>query len=228
MALGQWMKMTTETGLRVELGPFNRDDVAQYVDGMQRLDVMKYFGGTGTAPTISGEQEWYDGTVKRHNEICWGIWVVEDGERRLVGATNIKNIGPHADTQRNMTQAVTGILIANPAYWGKGIASVTHKARTWYAFRQYGLVRLKSAVAQPNVASRSALEKVGYTQVYVERNMLFVDGRYIHYGNLECLNPDEWSWKLWWGDDRPSRKAVEARAKTLEALQWAEENVELL
>mgnify|MGYP000961944109 CR=1 FL=1 len=227
MAFGPWMKMTLETGLCVELGPFDREDVAQYVDGMQRLDVMKYFGGTGAAFTLSSEQEWYDGIAKKSSEIYWGIWVDDGSGRRLVGATSIKDIGAQADTQRNMTQASTGILIANPTYWGRGVASAAHRARTWYAFRQYGLVRLKSAVAQPNTASRRALEKVGYIQTYVERNMLFVDGQYIHYDNFECLNPDEWAWRLWWGDDRPTRKSLEARKLTQTVLEWADEHVQL-
>lgn len=228
MAFGPWMKMTTDAGLIVELGPFERDDVKQYVNGMQRLDVIKYFGGTGTAFTVSNEQDWYDGISKKPNDLYWGIWVGDGDERRLVGATSIKDIGPHAETQRNITQAVTGILIADPDYWGKGVASVAHKARTWYAFRQYGLVRLKSAVAQPNHASRRAIEKVGYVQVSVERNMLFVDGKYVHYDNFECLNPDEWSWKLWWGDDRPTRKSLEARKLTEETLAWADQHVRLI
>lgn len=228
MAFGPWMKMTTDTGLRVELGPFERDDVSQYVDGMQQLDVLKYFGTNGAAFTTTIEQEWYDGIAKKKDQIYWGIWVVDDGLRRLVGATSLRDIGPHADTQRNLSQASTGIMIADRAYWGKGVASAAHIARAWYAFRQYGLVRLKSAVAQPNHASRRALEKVGYTQVYVERNMLFADGAYVHYDNLECLNPDEWAWKLWWGDDRPTRKSLEARKLTEATLKWATDHIQLI
>lgn len=227
MAFGPWMRMATDTGLRVELGPFERDDVSQYVEGMQHLDVMKYFGGSGSAFTVNLEQEWYDAAAKKADELYWGIWVWTGDGRRLVGATSIKDIGPHASTQRNITQAVTGILIADRDYWGRGIASAAHRARTWYAFRQYGLIRLKSAVAQPNTASRRAIEKVGYSQVYVERNMLFVDGHYVHYDNFECLNPDDWAWRLWWGDDRPTRKSLDARKQTEAALAWAEAHVEL-
>lgn len=72
------------------------------------------------------------------------------------------------------------------------------------------------------------MEKCGYTVVYTERNEQFVRGKLVHLDCLECLNPDDWAWRQWWGDDRPTRKAVEARAKTVEALKWAEDNVELL
>jgi RimJ/RimL family protein N-acetyltransferase len=125
-------------------------------------------------------------------------------------------------------QATSGIIIVDSDYWGKGIASAAHKARTWYAFRQLGLVRIKSAVRNGNEGSLKALERSGYGHVYTERNTSFVDGAYRHQYNLECLNPDDWAWRLWWGDDRPTRKAIDARKVTEEVLRWAEKNVDLL
>jgi hypothetical protein len=127
-----------------------------------------------------------------------------------------------------LAQATNGIMIFDKSYWGKGIASAVHRASLLYAFRELGLVRIKSAVLHGNEGSLRAMTKSGFTVVYTERNTHFRSGKSRHQDNLECLNPDEWAWRLWWGADRPTRKSIEARAKTLEALQWAEKNVELL
>lgn len=227
MSFGPIIKTTTKTGLVVGLAPFERDDAAQLAEGMQRLPVLQYIGMGAMAQTVGTEQEWYDEAVKKKNQVLWGIWVSENGSKKLIGTSAINEIGPHVESQPNITQGTTGVMITDPAYWGKGIASAAHKARTYFAFRQLGLIRLKSAVAQTNHASRKALASSGYFDVYTERNYQFINGKYIHEDNLECLNPDDWAWRLWWGDDRPTRKAVEARETTRQALEWAEQNVEL-
>ena len=63
--------------------------------------------------------------------------------------------------------------------------------------------------------------------MYVERNFQFIDGHYVHEDMLECLNPADWAWRLWWGDDRPSRKNLQARKKTEAALAWSREHIVL-
>jgi len=82
-------------------------------------------------------------------------------------------------------------------------------------------------VSHGNIASRKALEKSGYNLVYVERNVQFTDGKLVHQDNLECLNPDERAWSLWWGDDQPTPEAIAARQRTIDVMKWAEENVVL-
>lgn len=222
MALGPIMKLKTDAGLQLELAPFTREEVIGFMEGFQKESVMQYLS-FHTVQTSETEQEWYDKTVKEQWSLVWGIWVVEPDGKKLVG-----NIALNDIQQKHTIQATNGIAITDKQYWCKGIASAAHRALVWYAFRIYGMTRIKSAVMQPNVGSWRAMEKCGYTVVYTERNEQFVRGKLVHLDCLECLNPDDWAWRLWWGTDRPTRKSVEARAKTLEALQWAEENVELL
>lgn len=222
MSLGPIMKLETSTGMHLELAPFTRDEVVAFADGFQKESVMQYlsFHRVQTAET---EQEWYDKTIKDEKSIIWGMWVVEEEARLLVGNIALTDIA-----QKHTIQATNGIVITDKNYWGRGIASAAHKALVWYAFRVYGMTRIKSAVMQPNFGSWKAMEKCGYALVYTERDVQFVGGKLVHMDCLECLNPDDWAWRLWWGDDRPTRKAVDARARTLEALEWAEKNVELL
>lgn len=222
MSLGPIMKLKTKTGLKIELAPFTREEVADFVEGFQKATVTQYIS-FHQAQTIETEQEWYDAKIKEADSLVWGIWVVEGSKRKLIGNTALNGI-----SQKHTIQTTSGFVISDTAYWGKGIASAAHKARTWYAFRRYGVNRIKSAVLQPNIASRKALEKSGYIFVYTERNEQFYNGRLVHLDCLECLNPDDWAWRLWWGDDRPTRKAIEARERTRSALAWAETNVELL
>lgn len=221
MALGPIMKLKTDAGLQLELAPFSRDECLEFIDGFQRESVTRYLPFR-SVQSIETEQEWYDATIRDKDSIIWGMWIVEQESRTLVGNISLREI-----THEHVIQATNGIVITDKNYWGRGIASAAHKALLWYSFRVYGLARIKSAVLQPNVGSWKAMEKYGYTHVYTERNETFDRGKLLHKDCLECLNPDDWAWRQWWGDDRPTRKSVEARAKTLVALEWSEKNVEL-
>lgn len=219
--------------LQIELAPLTREAVGEYVSaehggGMQQYTVSRYLS-LSHAPVLEDEYEWFDHTRQDKTSLVWGIWVIEGkgGERKrtLIGNSALTGIG--TDSSPLIRQATSGSMIFRPEYWGKGIASAAHKARTWYAFRHLGLHRLRSAVIQGNEGSRKALSRSGYTLVYVERNELFVDGQLRHKDCLECLNPSDSFWAQWWHGDRPTARAREARELTRQAMDWAEQNVEL-
>lgn len=216
--------------LRIELAPLTRESMSEFVSlehegGIQRHSVHRYLG-MSAAPVLEDEQAWYDKVREAKTSLVWGIWVVEGSERTLIGNSALTDIGQDGHSGF-IRQATSGSMIFRPEYWGKGIASAAHKARTWYAFKHLGLHRLKSAVIQANGGSRKALERTGYRLVYTERNEMYSDGQLLHLDCLECLNPLDLFWSQWWHGDRPSRTLREARAATLEAMAWAEQNVEL-
>lgn len=221
MAFGSKIELKTDAGLKLELAPFPRGELPKFVEAFSKRSITKYLASS-MVQTLETEQNWYDTMITDQTRLVWGIWA-GDKEKRLIGSFDFKNID-----RAVLAQATNGIIIFDTTYWGKGVASAVHKAALWYGFKQLGLVRIKSAVWRGNGASLRSMEKSGFTVVYTERNTYFQEGKTGHQDNLECLNPDAWAWSLWWGDDRPTRKAVEARPKTLEALKWAEKNVELL
>lgn len=224
MAFGPRMRFKVGE-LQIELAPITKETVGEYVagpGGLQHHSIQRYLAMTW-APTAEDELDWYEKTRATKDNLCWGIWVINGDSRELIGNTVLEHI-----TKWPTRQAVSGSLIFKKEYWGKGIASAAHKARTWYGFNQLGLIRIKSAVIQGNSGSRKALERSGYNLVYVERNETFIDGTLHHLDNLECLNPAPAAWRQWWHGDRPTTAAIQARIRTREALAWAEENVELL
>ncbi len=222
MAFGPVMKITTSE-LNLELAPFTREEALVFLNGFEKHSVTQYLSA-GIAQTKETEEEWYDKMVRDKLSRVWGIWVTEKGEHKLIGSSSLNDL----ILTKHIRQATSGSLIIDQAYWGKGIASACHKARALFAFEQLGLHRIMSAVLQPNVGSRKALERCGYAFVYTERNEEFINGGFVHKDCLECLNPTDWSWRQWWGDDRPPRKNIEARRRTEEALEWARAHVELV
>lgn len=221
MAFGPIMRLAVGE-LDIELGPIAKSDMKAYVSpGMQLASITKYLERR-SAPVLEDEEEWFDHIRQQKDALTWGIYLLKGDDRRLIGGTSLHNI-----THKHIVQSGSGSMIFAKEYWGKGIASHIHKARTWYAFYHLGHAKISSSVIQGNVASRKALEKAGYRHIYTERNTHFVEGQLKHLDHLECLNPDPAMWRRWWGNDRPSKAAVEARKRAEATLAWAEENVEL-
>ena len=220
MAFGPIMQMKVGE-LDIELAPLNRDVMGEFVSpGMQHFSVTRYLGRR-TAPVLEDEHEWFDDVRARKDSLLWGIWDAT-GERTLIGTVSLNQIG-----NDYLLQSSNGLQIFRPDYWGKGIASCVHKALAWYAFEQLGLYRVRSAAYQPNIGSRKSLENAGFRVIQIERNVEFIDGALRHMDNFECLNPAPAFWRRWWGSDRPSKSAIEARTRTIATLEWATQNVTL-
>lgn len=221
MAFGPIMQLKVGN-LRVELAPIAKEDMQAFISpGMQQGSITRYFEHS-IAPTLEDEYEWYEKTRTDKNSVIWGIWIIDGGSRQLIGSTALNEL-----EGERIRQATSGVMIFDKTYWGKGIASHIHRARTWYAFKHMGLTRIKSGVIQGNDGSLRALERVGYTLVYVERNFKFIEGRMRHVDCMECLNPADWAWQQWWGADRSTKRSREARILTQSAMDWAEEHVTL-
>lgn len=229
MAFGPIMRFTVGD-LDIELAPLTRDSMSEFVNldhggGMQRHQVTRHLGRR-QAPTVEDEHEWFDRARADKDTLIWGIWVIDKDNRTLIGSSSLNGIGRDGNTGF-IRQATSGSMIFRPEYWGKGIASAAHKARTWYAFQHLGLHCIKSAVIRGNSGSSKALGRSGYIHVHTERNEVYSDGQLRHLDCFECLNPLDLFWRQWWHGDRPSAKALHARQLTREVMAWAEENVTL-
>ena len=220
MAFGPRMRLDVND-LTIELSPLTKESMREFVEGMQQMNVIKYLSRS-TAPTLEDEHEWYDKVRGDTTRLIWGIWVIDGNQRIIIGNTELFDI-----TRQHIHQATSGSMIFRQDYWRKGIASAIHQARTWYAFEHMGLHRVMSAVIHGNIASRKALEKSGYSLVYVERNTAFVDGGMHHQDNLAALNPRETFWMQWWQGDHPTKRCIAARERTQSAIDWAKQHVKL-
>ena len=220
MAFGSIMRMNVGE-LVIELSPLTRDVMGEFIQpGMQSTKITKYL--ETKAKVLEDEYEWYDMVRTDETSVTWGVWVIRDKDRELIGSSSLHHL-----KKDFFYEAGTGSLLFKHEYWGKGIASAIHQARPWYALQILGVDRLWSEVIQGNVASRRALEKSGYYLTHVTRNSKFVDGKLRHMDQLECINPHAKVWQRWWGDDRPQKTARDARIRAQSAIEWSSEYVVL-
>lgn len=222
---GPIMRFNVEkSGLRVELAPLRREDMPAFVEdgGMQSYEVLKFLGRTSAA-VLEDEYEWFEKVLKDKDDLVWGIYVIDDDSRTIIGTTGIHDI--NGQMYAPCKSATSGFMIFRPEFWGKGIAGACHRARTMYAFDVLGLVAIRSGVIFENEASRRAVESVGYVVHHTDRmNGLYRGGPRQDYA-LQCINPDKYVWAYWWRSEKPAKKWRDARVKTAEALRWARDNV---
>jgi len=210
--------------LTIELAPLTRDCMEAFIEngGMQSHTVTRFLGRR-SAPTLENEIEWYEKVSADAHVFSWGIWVIDGDDRIVIGTS-----GLHDEQDWALNIWSSGSMIFRPDFWGRGIGTRCHMARTWFAFNQMRLDVIRSSALVLNGRSLGALKRCGYEQVGLRRNARFVDGHFVHEALLECVNPTPLSWRQWWQDERVPRAFQQARTRTLAACAWADQNVTLL
>ena len=201
--------------LVIEMGPpKHKEEVEQLAELLSDPVVSRHLA-LQHGLTVEDEQEWYERTRNGREHLTWLLFDVTDGQRLIIGNTSL-----HSTSQMPLPTMTSGFVLARREYWGKRIASTTHRVRTWHGFNRLGLSCIRSAVNEPNVGSRKALESVGYVVVGVERNACLDDGKLVDRLNLECVNPDPYKWDQWWHSETVPRAFLEARERTQRAINW--------
>jgi RimJ/RimL family protein N-acetyltransferase len=204
--------------LNLLLRPYAPGEAECLLKGVQSYEVGRYLNLPGSQ-TLAQEQAYLDRSQDDPLSYHWAICVRDDdGEGTPIGTTSL-----HRDADRPMGHS--GIVIFDREWWGRGVASSAHLARTLYAYNVLDWLAIRSAVLHGNAGSKKALQKVGYTKVGTSYAIRMVDGRVVHQDDLLCINPSERSWNYFWGDTKPPQALVTARTRTAAALQLAEQVV---
>lgn len=168
-------KMKVENVL---LKPFTEEQIITSVEAMSDHRVTRYTMRLHS-PTKEDQLKWLDSVRKSEDKYAWGVFLEETPEI-LRGSTSLKLRGRNGHS---------GIIIFDQSVWGQGVASRAHIARTYFAADQLDLLKIGSRVLEPNVASRKALEKVGYVVTGKDYGNYFVDGEHISDLILNWINP---------------------------------------
>lgn len=177
---GNKMRIEFE-GFGVTLRPPKKEEMVSFAEMFSSMVVQMYTLGM-QAQTPEDEEEWWEKTRKDPATRMWGI--VPDGADSIVGVTGIHQVHPAWGS------CSTGILIADTAWWGKGVAYRAHLGRTWYAVNILNRMTIQSHVRTPNKASLKALLKVGYRVSGMHDVDCYRMGEYLDTYILSWVNPN--------------------------------------
>lgn len=210
---GHKMKVIGKSGIEVILEPVSKDQLPVITSRMQSMQTLMYTN-TLFAPVLESEEEWYEKKRKANDEVLWGICV----GKSLIGITALHNLDLHGS-------CVSGIIIFDRNYWGKGVASAAHLARTLFAADFLNRLTIKSSVRTENEASLKALQRVGYHMTGKEPRTGQRMGRFLDTYHLCWLHPERISVLFPEGLPEEYAKSV---AKAQSALVKARKEVEFL
>jgi RimJ/RimL family protein N-acetyltransferase len=202
--------------INVRLRPGTKEDLPELVKHFSSMRIHLYTQGL-FGQTIENEQEWYDKTRKAE-ESC--VWLIQpEGSGVAIGVTSLHKINSSDGG------CTSGIIIWDPSWWGKGVASAAHLGRTLFAADYLNKYSIRSSVREDNNASRQALEKVGYTVWGTEPVDSYRTGKWLNTHQLKWFHPEKYQY--YYPDGLPEKFApgVE-RAKI--ALQSARQVVEFI
>jgi RimJ/RimL family protein N-acetyltransferase len=84
-----------------------------------------------------------------------------------------------------------GILIGEPTYWNKNIATEATELLIDYAFNELNLNKLQACAAVENIGSCSVAEKLGFVFEGIGKHDMYVDGKYLDEKRY-CLLKEDW------------------------------------
>jgi RimJ/RimL family protein N-acetyltransferase len=180
----------TLVGRSITLGPLAVEHLPNYCRWFADPEVSRYLP-RDNPPSLREEQEWFEPIVAADSEVVWGLFAEDQ---------HIGSIGLHQINWRDR-RALTGTMIGEKGWWGRGIATEAMQLRTRYAFEELGLEKLITNVDEGNLASRRALERVGYRTVGVYRRHRFRGGVWADVWIGELLRAD------WIAEDSSGRAA---------------------
>jgi diamine N-acetyltransferase len=200
-------------GLKVILRQPEQSEIESLAKSFSSMIVQYYTNGIA-AKTVKDEAEWWEKSRLSTDTVIWAI-APEKGEK-IIGVTGLHKIHP------SWGSCTSGIIVADPDYWGKGYAYRAHLARTLYAVNTLNRTTIQSRVRVPNVASLKALLKVGYRISGREDRDFYRGGVYMDSYVLSWVNPRRIA-ELY--PEGVPEELTESQTKARAALDLAEKSV---
>ncbi|MFX1595834.1 MAG: GNAT family N-acetyltransferase [Promethearchaeota archaeon] len=136
-----------------------------------------------TPRTVEDQKERFDRASERFPEdISFEIWHIKDN--RPIGITGLN----HIDWINSWANA--NLIIGEPDYWGKDIATEATELLVEYAFNELNLHKLQGGAAVQNIGSWTVAEKIGFEFEGIREHEMYVDGKYVDNKTYRLLKED--------------------------------------
>lgn len=193
-------------GFSVTLRALDEGEIADMLPKFNSAVVHRWTMGL-YSQTIDSEKEWYQKVSKDRDACSWTI--VPDGAHKPIGITGLHHLN------HTSMRGSSGIIIWDRDWWGKGVATRAHLARTLWAADRENLCMIHTSARVENPASRRALEKVGYSLWGVEPRSQYREGRWLDTVQMVWFNPERVAIVYPEGTPEEFRPGIERAEKAL-------------
>lgn len=135
-------------------------------------DVVRHMGADFRNPSLAGEEERIQKIIDSPDRYSWMI----ECDGKLIGNVGINDIAEETE-KAGVRAGSMAILIGDPAFWKKGIATRVCSAVLEWAKTKGGFRVITARALEENTGSRRTLEKLGFTETGTEPYDGIPDGR---------------------------------------------------
>lgn len=211
-------------GDRLYMGPIQPKDLAQVPDfstfpaDSPMVRYLSPFLKEDLESLREGGQ-YYDAIADESDDplyYAWGWYVTTPFGQQLAGYSNIKT--RDVNDNENAVQVINW----NEANWHRGLATRANRAHLQYAYTVRNMGRLTCAAYEANIRSVDLFHKAGY-ETFLKKTPMFpapFDPESLVVF-MENRNPYQEQGDIF------NRRQQKAKQRTLQGLQWAEENVKI-
>jgi len=159
-------------GTKVELRPFRRSDLANFVKWFNDAEVIQYL--TFYLPmTEMAEEKFIENLANNPGtDVYFVIEAIENDGNKAIGSIGLNGIHPKDHF------ATFGIAIGEKEYWSKGYGTEACRLIVKYGFEQLNLHRISSIAYAFNERSLRMHLAVGFKEEGRRREMAFKNGKY--------------------------------------------------
>lgn len=154
-------------GKKTILRPISESDIPFFIKWINDPEVAKFIARHWPLMELT-EKKWLEKKAESDDSI---VLVIETLEGKPIGIMGIDKID-----WVNRT-AITGALIGEKAYWGKGFGTDAKMQLLNYAFNTLGLRKICSEVISFNGRSVAYSKKCGYIEEGRKRQQIFREGK---------------------------------------------------
>ena len=154
-------------GDRIYLSPINTEDVEQYTQWLNDLDVTISLGNPGVIYGIEKEREAIEQMIKGGTDFA----IVTHDEDRLIG-----NCGLFSITERNR-KATMGIMIGDKNYWDQGYGREAIELLLNYGFNILNLHNIMLSVYSFNKRAIKCYLTIGFKEIGKRREAYILGKR---------------------------------------------------
>ncbi len=126
-------------------------------------DVVQHMGADFRNPSLAGEEERIQKVIESPDQYSWMI----EYEGRLIGNVCINDIAEETE-KAGVRAGNIVILIGDPEFWKKGIATRVCSAVLECAKTKGKFQAMTARALEENTGSRRTLEKLGFTETGTE------------------------------------------------------------
>ncbi|HDZ17564.1 hypothetical protein LCGC14_1010370 [marine sediment metagenome] len=168
-------------GQSVNLLPINSEHVEIYIKWENNPKVRRY--SRNVIPITSEEQKKVIEEAKVDKRIIFEIWHKED--KKPIGFAELN------DNDWINRRAEIGLMIGEPEYWNRGLATEAGKLLVNYGFMELNLNKIITSIFSPNIGSWRCVEKIGMIREATLKNHAYIDGVYVD-DYKYCIFKEDW------------------------------------